>query len=81
MADTHIINGKGTSIGHSVHYTDQSGEKHAALLKKITPPEQTSSGSFEAHLHKFDKNDGSDSHLPNVQYSTSGYPNTWNHIS
>lgn len=81
MADTHMINGRHTSIGHAVHYTDHSGEKHAAILKKIKAPEENSARTHVAHLHVFHKHNGSTRHEEDVPHSIQGMPHSWQHIS
>jgi len=72
----HLVNGKKTIHGDIVHYTDPSGQSHAALIKHIEP---TQTGHI-AHLHVFSKTNGSDNHHESVTHSASPSPNTWTHI-
>jgi hypothetical protein len=63
-----------------VHYNDADGGTHAAIIKKIIPPEQSGRMTHAAHLHVFHSDKGWDHHLENIQHSASGFPNTWRHI-
>jgi hypothetical protein len=67
----HTINGKKTTPGDSVHYTDQNGQAHAAIITGIT--------DTKANLHVL-YNDGATGHVKEVPHSADGAVHTWNHL-
>jgi hypothetical protein len=73
----HIIEGKETTHGDIVHYTDHAGTSHAALIKNLkTDP---TSGAVHAHLHVFSSTNDSDYPLVNVPHNPSPATHTWTH--
>jgi 16S rRNA U1498 N3-methylase RsmE len=69
----HTVNGRKTTVGDVVHYTDQQGAKHAAKIEAIT-------GS-EAHLRTFHAGGSAqDSHEEAVPHSATGAPHSWTHF-
>jgi hypothetical protein len=73
-----VIQGKNVTYGTMVHYTDNTGMKHAALVKHVEPDPAT--GGYRAHLHQFHRTNGSDTHHENVPHSPMGMPHSWDHM-
>jgi hypothetical protein len=73
----HVVNGKKTSIGEVVHYTDPTGKTHAALIKHI----EMKDGVPLAHLHVFHSDNGSDNHVESVAHNAAKTAHSWDHIS
>lgn len=71
----HVVNGKETTIGHMVHYTDAEHQTHAALIKHLDPE------THEATLHVFHSDSNGLNHTQvHVAHSATPTPHTWNHL-
>jgi len=64
----HVINGKHTAPGHTVHYTDPQNQQHEATIEDLTP-------HGVAHLKTHDG-----THHASVPHSATGGVHTWNHV-
>jgi hypothetical protein len=73
---THILNGKSTSHGHNVHYTDHDGDSHAATIVDL----EHGDGGHHADLAIIDRETGHSERKENVPFSATPKPHTWSHI-
>jgi hypothetical protein len=74
----HIVHGKLTTHGHSVHYTDAEGTSHAALITNIFV--HPSTGKHHADLHVFHRETGEGTPVKGVPHDVDGDPHTWAHL-
>ena len=69
----HTINGKPTKSKDIVHYTDDTGLKHAAKIEHIN--------GNETNLHVFHAHGtAANVHLTAVPHSATGSPHSWTHF-